>query len=73
MRALRQADAFPAGNVGLARAVAGNDRRPGAAGLRARAVAWSPWRAYAALHLWTADAGTQRFAPAASPKIEVAR
>ncbi|WP_018913374.1 DNA-3-methyladenine glycosylase [Thiomonas sp. FB-6] len=57
MRALRQPDAFPAGDVGLARAVAVDGRRPGAPELLARAAAWRPWRAYAALHLWTADAG----------------
>ncbi|MBU6439349.1 MAG: DNA-3-methyladenine glycosylase 2 family protein [Betaproteobacteria bacterium] len=57
MRALRQPDAFPAGDVGLARAVALDGRRPGAAELLARAEAWRPWRAYAALQLWAADAG----------------
>lgn len=57
MRALRQPDAFPAGDVGLARALAVEGRRPGAAELLARAAAWRPWRAYAALQLWAADAG----------------
>lgn len=56
MRALRRPDAFPAGDVGLARAVAVDGRRPNAAELLARARAWQPWRAYAALQLWTAEA-----------------
>ena len=56
MRALREPDAFPDADIGLMRALADADgARPGAAELRARAEAWRPWRAYAALHLWTAD------------------
>jgi AraC family transcriptional regulator of adaptative response / DNA-3-methyladenine glycosylase II len=47
MRALGDPDAFPAGDLALARA-AGLDRRA----LEAAAEAWRPWRAYAALHLW---------------------
>lgn len=54
LRALREADAFPAADVGLMRAMEGEfGRRPAAAELLARAEAWRPWRAYAALHLWT--------------------
>ncbi len=56
MRALREPDAFPHGDIGLMRALADADgRRPSATELLARAEAWRPWRAYAALHLWTAD------------------
>lgn len=56
LRACREPDAFPAGDVGLLRAMAGADgRRPGPRELLARAEAWRPWRAYAAQHLWTAD------------------
>jgi AraC family transcriptional regulator of adaptative response / DNA-3-methyladenine glycosylase II len=47
MRALGDPDAFPAGDLALARS-AGLDRRA----LAASADAWRPWRAYAALHLW---------------------
>lgn len=55
MRELREPDAFPAADVGLQRALAGPDgRRPDTAALARRAHAWRPWRAYAALHLWTA-------------------
>ena len=57
MRALREPDAFPAADIGLLRAMAGRDGvRPAPAALLARAEAWRPWRAYAAQHLWTADA-----------------
>jgi AraC family transcriptional regulator, regulatory protein of adaptative response / DNA-3-methyladenine glycosylase II len=56
MRALREPDAFPHGDIGLMRALAdAAGRRPTAAELLARAEAWRPWRAYAALHLWTSD------------------
>jgi AraC family transcriptional regulator, regulatory protein of adaptative response / DNA-3-methyladenine glycosylase II len=55
MRELREPDAFPAGDIGLMRALADADgRRPSTAELKARAEAWRPWRAYAALHLWVA-------------------
>jgi AraC family transcriptional regulator, regulatory protein of adaptative response / DNA-3-methyladenine glycosylase II len=58
MRGLRETDAFPTGDIGLMRALAdGEGRRPTPAELLARAEAWRPWRAYAALHLWAADPG----------------
>jgi AraC family transcriptional regulator, regulatory protein of adaptative response / DNA-3-methyladenine glycosylase II len=50
MRALRDADAFPASDLVLRNALGGTTPR----GLLARAEAWRPWRAYAAMHLWTA-------------------
>jgi AraC family transcriptional regulator of adaptative response / DNA-3-methyladenine glycosylase II len=48
MRALGEPDAFPASDLGLLRATGLRD--PGE--LQARADAWRPWRAYAALYLW---------------------
>ncbi|RJL33560.1 DNA-3-methyladenine glycosylase 2 [Bailinhaonella thermotolerans] len=48
MRALRDPDAFPAGDLALRNAMT----RLGIEG-EAAAEAWRPWRAYAALHLWT--------------------
>jgi AraC family transcriptional regulator of adaptative response / DNA-3-methyladenine glycosylase II len=55
MRELREPDAFPAADAGLMRAMANaGGRRPTAPRLHARAERWRPWRAYAALHLWTA-------------------
>jgi AraC family transcriptional regulator of adaptative response / DNA-3-methyladenine glycosylase II len=57
MRQLREPDAFPAADIGLMRAMAGADGvRPSAAALLAHAERWRPWRAYAAQHLWSADA-----------------
>ena len=56
MRQLREPDAFPASDIGLLRAMAGADGvRPSAAALQSRAEAWRPWRAYAAVHLWTGE------------------
>lgn len=56
LRQMREPDAFPHGDIGLMRAMAGPDgRRPSAAELLARAEAWRPWRAYAALHLWASE------------------
>ena len=56
MRAMREPDAFPASDIGLLRAMADQHGRPTAATLLQNAELWRPWRAYAALHLWTADA-----------------
>ena len=56
MRELREPDAFPAADIGLMRALAdAGGRRPNPAELLARAEAWRPWRAYAALHLWSSE------------------
>lgn len=52
LRALRYPDAFPAGDLGLQKAAAGDGGRLTEKQLAARANAWSPWRAYAALALW---------------------
>ena len=57
MRAMRESDAFPTGDIALLRALAdGDGRRPTPAEMLARAAGWRPWRAYAALHLWTGEA-----------------
>jgi AraC family transcriptional regulator of adaptative response / DNA-3-methyladenine glycosylase II len=56
MRALREPDAFPEGDLGLLRALERRGVRPSPAALLRRAEAWRPWRAYAALHLWNAGA-----------------
>jgi AraC family transcriptional regulator, regulatory protein of adaptative response / DNA-3-methyladenine glycosylase II len=63
MRALREPDAFPAADIGLLRALANERGRPTPAELLRRAEAWRPWRAYAALHLWTSDASLPGSAP----------
>ncbi len=56
MRALREPDAFPTGDIGLLRALATEAGRPTPAEMLARAESWRPWRAYAALHLWSSGA-----------------
>ena len=56
LRAAREPDAFPASDLGLLRGAARNGARPSPAELAARAERWRPWRAYAAQHLWAADA-----------------
>jgi AraC family transcriptional regulator of adaptative response / DNA-3-methyladenine glycosylase II len=51
-------DAFPVTDIGLLRSVAAMDGgKTKAADLLNRAESWRPWRAYAAQHLWAADAG----------------
>ena len=52
MRALRDPDAFPAGDLVLRKALATSDGPPTTAQLRRQSRAWSPWRAYAAMWLW---------------------
>lgn len=69
MRALREPDAFPAADIGLLRAMTRpGERRPGAAELLARAEAWRPWRAYAAVHLWTSESDVR---PANDPRSPI--
>ncbi len=53
MRALGEPDAFPHGDLVLRKVVGGAAGPLTARELGARAEAWRPWRAYAALHLWT--------------------
>ncbi|HET6440441.1 MAG TPA: AlkA N-terminal domain-containing protein [Anaeromyxobacter sp.] len=55
MRALREPDAFPAGDLALRRALGAGVALAESEAL-ARAEAWRPWRAYAAQHLWALDA-----------------
>lgn len=51
MRASGERDAFPAADLGLRKALGVRT----AADATARAAGWTPWRAYAAMHLWTAE------------------
>ncbi len=61
MRELREPDAFPAGDIGLMRAMpGGHEPRPSPAELLAHAEQWRPWRAYAALHLWASEPQSSR-------------
>jgi AraC family transcriptional regulator of adaptative response / DNA-3-methyladenine glycosylase II len=53
MRALREPDAFPAGDLGLRRAISADGKSAWSEkDLIERSQAWRPWRAYAAMHLW---------------------
>jgi len=52
MRAVGDPDAFPASDLGLRRAL------DSLGGTTAQTDRWRPWRAYAAVHLWTWSAGT---------------
>ena len=54
LRALRDNDAFPSGDLGLQKALTRRNRRPSTRETEARSEKWKPWRAYAALHLWNA-------------------
>ena len=56
LRSSREPDAFPATDVALLRSVAKRASRVDANQLLTRAERWRPWRAYAAQHLWAADA-----------------
>lgn len=56
MRALGESDAFLAADVGVQRKFVMLGRRLSASALLAHAERWRPWRAYAVLHLWMADA-----------------
>jgi len=53
MRALGEPDAFPSSDLGLRKAVGGGAGAASALELERMAVAWRPWRAYAAMCLWT--------------------
>lgn len=50
LRALHHPDAFPAGDLGVLKALG----RPTPRAAESRSGSWRPWRAYAVLHLWTA-------------------
>ncbi len=53
MRALREPDAFPASDLGLRRALGEAGQPASERAVRGAAEAWRPWRAYAAMLLWT--------------------
>jgi AraC family transcriptional regulator of adaptative response / DNA-3-methyladenine glycosylase II len=52
MRALRDADAFPATDLGVRNAFVRASLPADPRSIESRAEAWRPWRAYAVLHLW---------------------
>jgi AraC family transcriptional regulator of adaptative response / DNA-3-methyladenine glycosylase II len=52
MRALGEPDAFPAGDLGLRRALGNGAGSVSEKALAAIAESWRPWRGYAAMYLW---------------------
>ncbi len=54
MHALRDPDAFPAGDLGVRRAARALGLGDDAHALRLHAERWRPWRGYAAMYLWQA-------------------
>jgi AraC family transcriptional regulator of adaptative response / DNA-3-methyladenine glycosylase II len=56
MRALRWPDAFPAGDLGLLKAMGERSVQR----LRDAGEAWRPWRAYAAMYLWESQLMSNR-------------
>ena len=48
MRAMHWPDAFPAGDLGVKKALGETSEKK----IEARAERWRPWRAYAVMHLW---------------------
>jgi AraC family transcriptional regulator of adaptative response / DNA-3-methyladenine glycosylase II len=59
MRALHDPDAFPAGDLGVRRAVERLGLDPAPRAIEERAEAWRPWRAYAAMLLWRSEPATE--------------
>jgi AraC family transcriptional regulator of adaptative response / DNA-3-methyladenine glycosylase II len=57
LRALGEPDAFPAGDLGVRRALATASGVPTPRQVIERAEAWRPWRAYAVIALWTEGQG----------------
>jgi AraC family transcriptional regulator of adaptative response / DNA-3-methyladenine glycosylase II len=59
MRVLKNPDAFPSADLALLKAFDDDAKRRISAGdLQGRAEAWRPWRAYAALLLWSSLSGS---------------
>jgi AraC family transcriptional regulator, regulatory protein of adaptative response / DNA-3-methyladenine glycosylase II len=52
MRALREPDAFPVGDLGVRLGFEALGLPSSPAAMRAHAERWRPWRAYAVMHLW---------------------
>lgn len=53
MRAFGEPDAYPADDLGLRKALSMNGKPVTRREAEALAEGWRPWRAYAAMHLWT--------------------
>jgi len=53
MRTVKSPDAFPYSDLGLLKAVSPNGEPVPEKLLKDMSVSWKPWRAYAAMHLWS--------------------
>jgi AraC family transcriptional regulator of adaptative response / DNA-3-methyladenine glycosylase II len=60
MRGLREPDAFPAGDLGLRRALGDRGRPMSTSALARLSEQWRPWRAYAAMYLWMSPRTTRK-------------
>jgi AraC family transcriptional regulator of adaptative response / DNA-3-methyladenine glycosylase II len=60
MRALREPDAFPAGDLGVRKALAVRGQMPSERETLARSERWRPWRAYATFALWLHEPAVSR-------------
>jgi AraC family transcriptional regulator of adaptative response / DNA-3-methyladenine glycosylase II len=65
MRALREPDAFPSADRGLARTLG----LASSSKLEQRSQAWRPWRAYAAIYLWTFAGEIRARGTASAPSV----
>lgn len=61
LRALRDPDVLPVGDLAIRQAAEHLGLDPSQKELTARGQAWSPWRTYAAHHLWAADRTKQEY------------
>jgi len=74
LRALGEPDAFPSEDLVLRRTASDPGATLTAPALEKRSESWRPWRAYAAIHLWTAAADERRAegGSAAGPRARLA-
>jgi 3-methyladenine DNA glycosylase/8-oxoguanine DNA glycosylase len=59
MRGLSEPDAFPAGDLGVRKALGNGDGPLSVAAVERLSAPWRPWRAYAVMHLWNHIAPTE--------------
>ena len=66
MRGLGDRDAFPAADLGVLKAM-----RATPADAERRSKRWSPWRAYAVMHLWNGHDSSNRWTNADTPRSRI--
>jgi len=72
MRALRDPDAYPAGDLGVRRALEALGAADPGRRLERFGERWRPYRAYAVQHLWSHLAGAQREPTSSAKRLELA-